>query len=126
MRSLPLPGAVGCGYCGTCGCASVVRRSPGRKQWEPCPGGGGSQISDPAALPETSTYASGRAVTLPEAAACQGTSPVEAANKTLAGVRTSTLSLDFHVSGSGYGNRPLLSDTGGGGGRVKLAPRDFG
>ena len=49
----------------------VDRRSPGLKKWGPCQGGGWLQISDPAALPETSSYASGRVVfTLPEAARC--------------------------------------------------------
>ena len=73
MRSLPRPEAAGCGYRGTCGCASVVRRSPGL--WN-----NGSQISDPTALPETSTYASKRVVfTLPEAAGCEGNPPPKAA-----------------------------------------------
>ena len=32
MRCLPLLEAAECGYCGTCGCALVVRRSPRLKK----------------------------------------------------------------------------------------------
>ena len=59
-----VPPSVGCGCCGTCGCALGVRPSPGLNKWQPCQGGR-SQISNSAALPETPTRASGRVVVYP-------------------------------------------------------------